>query len=166
MKLSTMKKVILILIITLIAICAITIVIMQLYTNSIMRDIKSAFYCSDFYVEESFFKPNEYPDLYADPDVNYVIYKNDPEKPNIYAHFNITSHSVATKHLDQVNIELKLRRIFTWHNFSQGTVWIKYSVYVTDRDGNPIFGSADIPVKLTIQRVDGKWEVTGLYEAP
>jgi hypothetical protein len=164
MKLSKRKKMMIILIP--VAICALVIVLMQLGTNSIMREIKAAFYCPDFYVQESLYRPTEYPDLYADPNVHYVIYKYDPDKPNIYAHFNITSHSIATKHLDEVNIELKLHRIFTWHNFNKGTLWIKYTVMVSDKKGNHIFGGKDIPVRLSIQKINGKWGVTSLYEAP
>ena len=126
-------------------------ILMQLSTNSIMHEIRAAFYCPDFYVEESVYRPDMYPELYADPNVNYIVYEKDPGRPNLYAHFNITHHSTATKHLEDVNIDLRLSRLFEWHNFNRGTVWIMYSVYVSDKDGNHIFGSKDIPVRLSIR---------------
>jgi hypothetical protein len=138
---------------------------MQLYTNSIMREIRSAFYCTDFYVEKHMYNPEKYPELYADPNVNYVIYEYNPENPNIFAHYNITSHSEKTMHLDEVNIDLKLHRLSTWHNFNTGALWLKYSLTVTDKNKEIITGSWNVPVKLAIDRIDGKWVITGLYEA-
>ncbi len=148
------------------SICVLVIVLMQLGTNSVMREIKDAFYCSDFYVEENQYKPDKYPELYADPNVHYIIYKDNPNKPNLYAHFNITNNSIDTKHLSEVKIDLKLHRIFAWHNFTKGTLWINYSVIVTDKEGNDVYAGVDIPVRLSLQRLNGKWEVTDLYEAP
>ena len=144
----------------------IIIFVMQLFTNSIMREIESAFYCPDFYVEESRYDPTGNPDRYAVQDINYIIYQHDSEQPNIHARYNITRHSEETIHLDKVNINLKLYRIFTWHNFIKGTLWFKYTVIVTDKNDVTIFGGYDIPVRLTIERINGRWNVTSLYESP
>jgi len=131
-----------------------------------MREVRSAFYCPDFYVADYQYDPGGSPELYADPEVNYVVYEYDPDKPNIYARYNVTNHSVETKYFDDVDINLKLYRIFTWHNFLKGTLWFRYSVVVTDKDGVRIFGGWDVPVKLTIEKANGKWEITKLYESP
>ena len=151
---------------SLILLFLLVVITMQVTTNSIMREIKLAFFCPDFYVDENLYDPVQYPELYADPEVNYIVYQDDPAAPNLYAHFNVTNHSEATKHLEDVNIDLKLHRVFALHNFSRGTLWIKYSLYVTDKTGAPITGSANVPVKLTIQKVNQIWTVTDLHETP
>ena len=146
--------------------CLLVVIIMQVNTNGIMDEIERAFFCPDFYVDENRYDPIKYPELYADPTVNYIIYQNDHEVPILYAHFNITSHSKATMHLEDVNIDLKLRRVFALHDFRRGTLWIKYSLFVTDKEGVSITGLKNVPVKLAIQKVNGAWEVIDLYEAP
>ena len=148
-----------------VGIFAVIIIVMQLFTNSVMREIKSAFSSTDFYVEESLYDPEGNPKRYADPDVNYVTYIRDSEKPNIYARYNVTSSHIGNPS-DEVNRELKLFRVFTWHNFQSGKLWFRYTIVVTDKDGNPLYGGWDIPVKLTIERENGAWEITDLYEAP
>ena len=161
-----MRRKIIVLILVPVGIITIILCMMQLYTNSIMNEIKSAFYCHDFYVADFQYEPEKYPELYADPNVNYVIYKLDPQNPNIFAHYNVTRHSEKTKYLDEVSIDLKLCRVFTWHNFKAGTLWFRYSLTVTDKNGDIITGGWDVPVRMTIKRDDGKWNITSIYEAP
>jgi len=139
---------------------------MQIYTNSIIREVKSAFYCPDFYVADQLYDPEKDPDLYANQKVNYIIYKNDTDNPNIFAHFNVTSHSEKTMYLDEVNIDLEIYRVFTWHNFKKGTLWLRYSLVVTDDNDDIITGSWRVPVRLSIERVDGVWLTTSIYESP
>ena len=87
-------------------------------------------------------------------------------KPNVYARYSVINHAVGIKHFDEVNINLELKRIITWHNFFKGTLWLKYTVVVTDKSGNRIFGGWDVPVKLTIERSKGTWSITEIFEGP
>jgi hypothetical protein len=156
------KERITLLIRSLIMVFAVIVVMMQLDTNSVMRDVRSAFFCPDYYIDDLRYNPQVYDDL----GINYIVYKFGTAKNNIYAHFNVTSHSEETKYLDQVNIDLKLHRLFAWHNFKKGKLWMKYSIEVTDERKNHIQGAWDIPVKLAIEKVNGVWSVTDIDEPP
>ena len=160
---NIMSKIILLLAI-LLGFIVIAVLVMQLSTNSIMREIRGAFFCSDFYVEDWLYV--DHPERYADPSINYVVYTRDPTRPNINARYSVVNHSAKTKYIEEIDIDLKLWRVFAWHNFRNGTLWFRYSVAVTDKEGQMITGSLNIPVRLSIERVDGSWVFTDLYEPP
>jgi len=157
------KKVASILLIPII-IFAVIILAMQIDTNSLMKELKDAFYCTDVYITEDVY--HEDPQYYDDSNLNYITYKYDPAKPDIFARYNITGGGMILDNSTDVTTDLKLTRIFAWHNFNHGTIWFKYSVYVKDAEGKLIMGSKDIPVRMSIQKVDGAWEVTAIYERP
>jgi hypothetical protein len=161
-----MKRKIALIIRSIIMICVVIVVMMQLDTNSVMRDVRSAFYCPDYYVPDDFYDPKKY----NDPNLNYVVYEADTLWQNIYAYYNVTRylsmHSEETRYIDQADIDLKLHRLFTWHNFRRGKLWFTYSIVVADVRGRHVQGSWDIPVKLTIEKVKGVWSVTDIDEAP
>jgi hypothetical protein len=150
---------------SIIMIFVIIVVIMQLDTGSVMRDVRSAFYCPDYYVPDDFYDQKKY----NDPNLNYVVYESDTLWQNIYAYYNITRvlslHSEETRYIDQADIDLKLHRLFTWHNFRRGKLWFIYSIEVTDARRRSVKGAWDIPVKLTIEKVKGVWSVTDIEEA-
>jgi hypothetical protein len=141
----------------------IIILLMQVSTNSVMRQVRDAFYSPDYYVSEFYYNYN--PEAYADPNTNYIIYPDSQLHRNLYARYNTTQNR-GTRYFDQCHIYLKLNRIFAWHNFKKGSLWFKYTRVVYDFNGNDIFGSKDIPVKLSIEKVNGQWEVVEIKEAP
>ena len=145
-----------------IAIFIVCIVVMQQNTDDLMKEIKDAFYCTDIYIDEATY--NKDPSLYIDSDFTYIVYQRNTLIPNIYAHYNYTGQAIERTRSKEVKTEIQLKRIFVLHNFSHGTLWIKYSVSITDYSNNPIIGSWDIPVKMSIQKIDGVWKVTDLYE--
>ena len=143
------------------AICLVVLLLMQFSTNHLMKELEDAFYCTDYYIEESTY--NQDPEAYSSVQgKNYIPY--DPNIPNIYAHFNFTGHFSANE--SEIKTDLNLWRIFAWHNFSKGTMWIKYSVEVFNANGERLTGSWDVTVRLSIQKTDGEWVVTHIDEAP
>jgi hypothetical protein len=50
------------------------------------------------------------------------------------------------------------------HNFSKGAIWFKYSVQVKNADGEMITGVWGVPVKMYIEKINGHWIVTDIYE--
>ena len=137
------------------------ILLMQVSTNSMMEEIEAAFYCKDHYIDEIIF--NENPEQFSSSqEKNYIPY--DSNIPNLNAHFNIAG--IFHSSTDKVHVELDLRRIFAWHNFYKGTLWIKYSVEVLNENGEIISGSWKVPVKISIQKEAGKWVAIDIDEAP
>jgi hypothetical protein len=148
-------------------ICVVIVVMMQLETNSIMREVRSAFFCPDYYISDHWYDPK----VDNDPNVNYVVYEEGTLGRNIYAFYNIPRYLVLrlgkTTSLDQVNIDLKLCRLFAWHNFIRGKLWMAYTLELTGKDGKYINAWGWYPpTKLTIERVNGVWSVTDIDEPP
>jgi hypothetical protein len=137
---------------------------MQLSTNAIMQRIENAFYCTDYHVDEATSKKSE--SFIDDMGMKHLLYKKDPEIVNINDYFNKTGDAISIAKTKEINTNLKLQRVFAWHNFNKGTLWIKYSFIATNSSGKTITGSWNVPVKLTIERVNGKWEVTDIHEPP
>lgn len=158
---SISRRMRIIVILGIILIIVLAVILMQVNTNSIMKEIEDAFYCTDYYIEESIY--NENPQAYLNTEGrDYVPY--DSNIPNLNAHFNFTGHFSSNE--SEVTTELKLQRVFAWHNFSKGILWIKYSVEIYNEQGERISGSWDVPVKLSIQKKDGEWIITHIDEAP
>jgi hypothetical protein len=148
---------------TIVFFCVLYIVLMQINTNPLMREIESAFYSTDSYVEKSIYE--EFPEAFLGD--NYILYQNDPNRYNIYALFNYTARGISFGQTTDVYTNLKLYRVFTWHNFNKGTLWLNFSVGVIDNKKKKLInGAADIPVRLEILKENGVWVVTDFYEAP
>ena len=145
-----------------IALVIVTLVIMQISTNPILNEMEQAFYCPDYYIERGIYEFEGYSRY---PDMNYIVYDYDSNEPNLFAQYNMT-RCLSGRHMEDVDIDLKLYRIFALHNFDRGYLWINYSVEVADEDGTVITGSWRINVRMDIQRVNGEWTVTRIYERP
>jgi hypothetical protein len=126
-----------------------------------MKEIESAFYCKSYYIHESNYPPIE---NYKDTNIKFIEYSDNDYKTNLYAHFNRTNRLREDMYLDQLKIDLKLKRVYTWHNFKSGYLWIKFSADVKDQNGEIISGSGNTPVKMDIKKVNGKWIVTNIDE--
>jgi hypothetical protein len=86
-----------------------------------------------------------------------VPYSETKGKP--ISRYNTSSYS-GTK------ISLSLIRLFNFHNFSDGTIYIYYTVVVYDRDGEILYGSWRIPAKWKIHKENGQWLITDIIEDP
>ena len=65
------------------------------------------------------------------------------------------------------NIELRILRPFTIHNFNKGIIIIKYTHVIYDRNGEILTGSWNIfPVIWKIRKINNVWNVIEIDEAP
>ena len=129
-----MKKKVLKITLTVFAVIMAIYAIMLLNTNSLMKDVKSAFLCKTD-LSETVGKPiNRY---------NYQGYFDNEE-------------------VGKVN--LFLCRLFTLHNFRNGYIWAYYTVEAKNTEGKLITGSHRVPTKWKIEKINGKWEIVEIFE--
>lgn len=62
-------------------------------------------------------------------------------------------------------IYLRLRRQFVFHNFQEGHIRVSYIYRVHDTEGRLMTGSR-ATATWRIERIDGEWEIVRIYEAP
>jgi hypothetical protein len=142
----------------------IALILMQVSTDGVMREIEDAFYCTDYYVSDALYRPGA-PE-YSMPGIRYVVYP-EGQRGNLYAYFNQMVYSGSLgRPFRRSDIHLTLRRVFAWHNFQKGTLWIEYSCEIYKDDGDLCTGSWHIPVTIQIEKDDGKWTVMDIHEAP
>lgn len=139
------------------------IAIMQIDTNSLIDEVRMAFSNEDVYVPDYEFDPIAKPKKYAIPGVRYIVFAGGELKTNLVARYNTKRFALG---LDNTSFESSVQRIFALHNFSEGFLWFKYSEKLEDENGKGIISNAGVPVRLTIQKKDGKWAVTDIYEKP
>lgn len=62
----------------------------------------------------------------------------------------------------------KINRSFVIHNFKEGYMNVKYTIQYFDDKGEEIYGVGawDIPTKWYIKKIDGRWKVVNIEEAP
>ena len=63
-------------------------------------------------------------------------------------------------------VYMTLVRLFVFHNFQDGYIWVYYSYEAYNQDGNLLTGSHSIPTKWKIHKESGKWEIFEIFEAP
>lgn len=62
---------------------------------------------------------------------------------------------------------LDLRRLFVWHNFDHGYMYVYYTIEVKDGITNELeYGSWGIPSRWEIKKIDGVWRVIDIKEDP
>ena len=81
-------------------------------------------------------------------------------------HFNRRCRLPTDIPFEDFIFETEVTRVFAWHNFNEGYLWIKYTCAVTLPDGTRIYGAWNIPVKLTIERRGDHWVATDIFELP
>lgn len=132
-------------------------IFMQVDTNSIIEEVYDAFYSTDCYLPKSY--KDNYPDSYNDKPE--VIFIDDNEfNDNIKSHFNW----LYDYNNENYTIKLEVKKIYTIHNFRSGYIWLKYSVLVSDKYGDIITESNNIPVKMKIKKEKSIWEATKIFE--
>jgi len=63
--------------------------------------------------------------------------------------------------------ELNLMLVFSINNFiSDGLVWMYYSIFNYDQDGQLLSGSNKVPICFQIRRENGNWKIFKKYEGP
>ena len=68
--------------------------------------------------------------------------------------------------LGTIFAEAKITRLFVFHNFFDGYMWVKYSCEGFDKNGNHTYGSSNVISRWKIHREDGKWQVVEIQEKP
>ena len=137
---------------------------MQVTTYQLMNEVKEAFLCEDYYIDEEWYF--KYPNNYTNPNVNYVVSKRDNQlSSNIQWWFNKRRHGVSENEAN-VSANLELKRLITLHNFMNGYIWFRYSVKYYDEKGNHLAGAVRILVKMKIHKKDGEWKVVQIWEKP
>jgi len=141
------------------------IILMQINTSWLIRLVREAFYCTDYYIDEASYNWI-IRNASLKSNVNYIVYKDNPAQPNLFAHFNISGSASHAVNSNEVSTNLKINRVFAWHSFTKGTVWIRYSIEIYDKNGELITGSWDVPVIISIKKNNDKWEVIQISEPP
>ena len=65
-----------------------------------------------------------------------------------------------------VTTQYKIHRGFTWHNFKDGYICVKYYKQYFDENGKGMAGAAGVHAKWMIHKENGEWKVTKIIEAP
>ena len=77
------------------------------------------------------------------------------------------NHSrILEREVEVGRIELSLVRLFTFHNFREGYIWVIYTHIIYDNDGTTLRGSARVPSKWRIEKINGAWEIVEIFEDP
>ena len=144
---------------------------MQISTNEVMAEIEQAFRCPDAYIMQSSYDPINYPEKYAIPGMNYILYDGSARNPSfdLFRKFNITRRIIEWELGNNLTTEISVRRRFAWHNFHLGMLYFDYNVEIIDSDGKTVFqmDNSRTPVEVTIQKKrDGHWRILQAYEHP
>ncbi len=79
-------------------------------------------------------------------------------------------YSSFASHDEFDHADVKINRVFVIHNFSDGYMWIDYSIKAYDENGKLIAGSATtFPASLSkwkIHRENGEWKIVEIIESP
>jgi len=81
------------------------------------------------------------------------------------AKYNIRNHFLY-KNTIIGQTTASLHRYLTIHNFQKGYIWAIYSNQAYDINGKPFSGSYRINTKWKIHKINGKWEIVEIFEAP
>ncbi len=63
-------------------------------------------------------------------------------------------------------VEADITRIFVWHNFVDGYMYVRYSYKGVDENGEILTASGPLFSLWKIHRENGKWKVVEIQEAP
>ncbi|MBQ6878446.1 MAG: hypothetical protein IJO22_08640 [Oscillospiraceae bacterium] len=132
--------------------------VMQISTFEIYKEIRSTVFDTTDYVDENIFSQEEIKNS------NMVLCDMENYPGNIKRNFNYTATAINISGTTDVVTSLKMFPYVALHNFSKGVVWFKYSVQVKNVDGEMITGVWGVPVKMYIEKINGHWIVTDIYE--
>lgn len=62
--------------------------------------------------------------------------------------------------------DVNIKRIFVFHNFNKGIMYVKYSCEKYDQSGNHLYGSSNVYAKWYIEKNEGRWVVVKVEENP
>ena len=143
------------------------VVMMQITTNSIIRQIEEALVSPVYYMYEDLYEYcyGPLPES-MNPNIEYVIFTREDPEDLIMGHFNRRRSLPIDIPFEDFIFETEVTRVFAWHNFYKGYLWIKYTCVISLSDGTRDSGSWNIPVKLTIERRGDHWVATDIFELP
>ena len=61
--------------------------------------------------------------------------------------------------------EFVLERRLVLHNFSDGYIWVNYSIKVFDSNGRFVYGASRVPSQWKIHKTENGWEVVKVIKA-
>ena len=88
---------------------------------------------------------------------------------------NVDGEITANTPLDRYNIvsrfpnakvKANVTRLFTWHNFFDGYMWVIYSYETEENDQDIKPGTWNVISKWKIHRENGEWKVIDIEESP
>ena len=86
---------------------------------------------------------------------------------NIDYHFNMLGKIIfSDKNINNMTIKASATPVCSLWGLTKATVWIKYSAYVIDQEGEIVTGSKNVIVKISYYKKDGKWIVNNIEEKP
>ena len=133
--------------------------LMQLDTLEVYKEIKNAVFDTNDYIFENSNLSEE-----KLKNSNKILYDMENYPGNIKRTFNYTAIAINISGTTDVVTSLKMFPYIALHNFSKGAIWFKYSVQVKNVDGEMITGVWGVPVKMYIEKINGHWIVTDIYE--
>jgi len=66
----------------------------------------------------------------------------------------------------EYDVEYRLKRVFTWHNFQKGYIRITYKFYYYDKTTGELDFTSGGTRDLYIEKIDGEWKLVGLNPIP
>lgn len=64
------------------------------------------------------------------------------------------------------SVTADVKRMFVWHNFRHGMMFVKYDCEAFDENGNHIYSSLNVHAKWYIEKRNSRWIVTEIEEKP
>jgi len=137
------------------------IILMRLNVNNIINDVKKAFNNSDCYITNY-----QNDTINKNLEVNYIIYDESQYNQNVNIHFNV-ANDYPELNFSNMNVELKINKVFTLHNFRKGYIWFHYMLRTSDENHNQLscYGTSGLyPVKMKIHNENGEWKIVQIWE--
>jgi len=78
----------------------------------------------------------------------------------------LTRYNVKAWEPNAAEVEANVTRLFVWHGFSKGFMYVRYFYKGEDASGKLLTASGPLISKWTIQKIDGEWVITDIEEAP
>ncbi len=65
--------------------------------------------------------------------------------------------------MQQLQVELDIKRVFVWHDFKEGYMWVKIDCEARNSEGRVKYGTINYE-RWDIKKRDGKWDIISIKE--
>ena len=72
----------------------------------------------------------------------------------------------STGYPDFSKANVQVHRLFVKHDFKEGHMYVCYTIELYNDKGENIAGSWNVISKWCIKKIDGRWQITNIQEAP